>query len=302
MTQEEAKTRIIDYVYGEMSELEIKEFETIMNSYPEIAREVDILRKIRSAINTLPAPELPQRIKSRLMVNAVKRAELHKKRREGLLTWLEKLFLSPAFASAMVIVVALGVGVHIIMLDHRLGDIERYDRIEKKIAVQDKSDAQPEQTPLSVEAEKTMIPPAQSQKLEAKQKKVPMKPQLERKVEEDTAVVSAPKKKTSYPVGKAESYPTLEMESGLPSASARSTADNIAREEKQDAMYLIRHARTAVKMGDLQGGLNLYRKAIALGLPSQQLRIVLKEAIDVAKSLGRKDIVDEFIKQLDNIK
>ncbi|MBM4394979.1 MAG: hypothetical protein FJ087_04740 [Deltaproteobacteria bacterium] len=114
MTRDEAAGKVLDYVYGEMSPEAAAEFERLIGNDPGLAAEVESVRSVRRAVAVLPRAELPGDVR-RSLVHAAKRRIAARRREHRLIPeWLERFLLSPAFSGAMVVVVALAAGTHIV--------------------------------------------------------------------------------------------------------------------------------------------------------------------------------------------
>ena len=128
MTREEAAGKVLEYVYGEMPEDVAREFERILARDAELAAEVDGVRLVRSAAAALKPVELPKDVRRRVMLHAKRRIAMRRKDSVGVFEALERFFLSPSFSGGLALVLALGVGVHILM---REGTEDRLTRLEQ---------------------------------------------------------------------------------------------------------------------------------------------------------------------------
>lgn len=131
MTSDEARGRVLDYAYGEMSPEEVARFEAVLAGDEALRADVEAVRAVREAASGLAAVPLPVDVRARLL----REAERYARRRAGtvpvLWSFLERFLLSPAFAGALVVVVAVGVGVHLLLevgTEDRLSRIERAER------------------------------------------------------------------------------------------------------------------------------------------------------------------------------
>ncbi len=128
MTSDEARGRVLDFVYGEMSPDEAARFEALLASDEALRAEVEAVRAVREAAAGLGAVPLPVDVRVRLL----REAERTARKRAGTVPvfWslLERFLLSPAFTGAMVVVVAVGVGVHLLL---EMGTEDRPSRIER---------------------------------------------------------------------------------------------------------------------------------------------------------------------------
>lgn len=131
MTSDEARGRVLDYAYGEMSPDEAARFEALLASDPALQAEVEAVRAVREAASGLAAVPLPVDVRVRLLREAERYARKRAKTVPVFWSFLERFLLSPAFTGAMVVVVALGVGVHLLLetgTEDRLSRIERAER------------------------------------------------------------------------------------------------------------------------------------------------------------------------------
>lgn len=131
MTREEAKSLVLDYVYGELPEDRRAEFESILQDDPELRTEVDSIRVVREATASLEPVHLPQEVRKSLMKAASRRIAEREALDSNILTLIERFFLSPSFAGSLVVLVALGVGIHLILetgLDDRIARLERGEK------------------------------------------------------------------------------------------------------------------------------------------------------------------------------
>lgn len=132
MTPEEAKGRVLDYAYGEMSPDEAARFEALMASDPILRAEVEAVRGVREAASRLAAVPMPGDVRVRLLREAERYARKRAGRHPVFWSLLERFLLSPAFTGAMVVVVAVGIGVHLLLemgTEDRLTRIERAERV-----------------------------------------------------------------------------------------------------------------------------------------------------------------------------
>ncbi len=128
MTSDEARGRVLEYAYGEMSPDEVARFEAVLAGDEALRAEVEAVRAVREAASRLTAVPLPVDVRVRLL----REAERYARRRAGTVpvfwSFLERFLLSPAFAGALVVVVAVGVGVHLLL---EVGTEDRLIRIER---------------------------------------------------------------------------------------------------------------------------------------------------------------------------
>ena len=132
MTREQARERLLDYAYGEMLPGEAAAFEEVLRADPELQGELEAVRLVREASAGLRQPELPSRVRQRILLAA--RAESRK--RAILRHWegLQRLFLSPVFLGTAAVIAAVGVGVHLILTQGTEDPWSRIDR-EQRVAV-----------------------------------------------------------------------------------------------------------------------------------------------------------------------
>jgi len=140
MTRDQARDRLMDYAYGELSRGEAEAFEEVLREDPELRHELDAIRLVREASAGLQRPELPAMARHRILLAA--RAESHK--RAILRRWegLQRLFLSPVFLGAAAVIVAVGVGVHLILTQGTEDSWSRIDR-EQRVAVLSQGEPSP---------------------------------------------------------------------------------------------------------------------------------------------------------------
>ena len=128
MTIEEARQRVLDFVYGEMSAQEAQEFQSLLARDGALQAEVDSVRAVRAAASGLGSVEMPASVRRRLLAEA--RRAVRARAVEGARSWsfLERFFLSPAFSGALVVAVAVGVGIQLLM---EVGTEDRWVRLER---------------------------------------------------------------------------------------------------------------------------------------------------------------------------
>jgi len=114
MNREAATARVLEYVYGEMTPDEAEAFEKVLAADADLAAEVEALRSVRKAASGLPRVHLPSEARRRILRAAHNHARMAS-RAFDFAGFLERLVLSPGFSGALVVVVALGVGTHLVM-------------------------------------------------------------------------------------------------------------------------------------------------------------------------------------------
>jgi len=131
MTREEASKRVLDYVYGEMSVDSRREFEDLLRDDAELRAEVESITEVRRVTADLEPVHLPQDVRKALIRAARRKIAVHEGQELDIRTMIERFFLSPAFSGALVVLVSLGVGLHLILetgLDDRITRLEKNER------------------------------------------------------------------------------------------------------------------------------------------------------------------------------
>ncbi len=135
MTHDEAMTRVLDYAYGEMSPEDAAAFEALIATDKALRAEVEAVRAVREAAARMAPVAIPGDLKAALLREAARHLRRKSVGAPAFWAFLERLFLSPAFTGAMVVVVALGVSVHLLLemgTEDRLSRTEREEPMEEK--------------------------------------------------------------------------------------------------------------------------------------------------------------------------
>lgn len=170
MNRDAATARVLDYVYGEMTPDEAEAFETVLAADAELAAEVEALRGLRKAASGLPSVHLPAEARRRILRAAHTHARMAS-RAFDFAGFLERLILSPGFSGALVVLVALGVGTHLLMyggMDHEptLTEIE-VRSVAREMATARKTTAVAETREVAEAASRPAEPVAQAGASEA---------------------------------------------------------------------------------------------------------------------------------------
>jgi hypothetical protein len=129
MNRDEARDRILDYAYGEMSDKDRADFEAILAQDNELQREVASIGEIRDAVRGLPQVPLPEDVRQRILDAAHERVEASRQTARPILEALRDFFLSPALLGTLAVLIAVGVGMDLV-LDH--GTEDRLDRLDRE--------------------------------------------------------------------------------------------------------------------------------------------------------------------------
>lgn len=132
MTPEEARQRVLDFVYGEMSPDEAARFQTLVANDASLRAEVEAVQAIRDAASEYMRMPLPVDVRAHLLREAARYARKRAGTEPAFWSFLERFLLSPAFTGVLVVVVALGAGVHLLLEmgpEDRLTRIERMERV-----------------------------------------------------------------------------------------------------------------------------------------------------------------------------
>ncbi len=132
MTREQARERVLDYAYGELSATEAEAFEAILREDPELRAELEAVTEVQQAASGLERPELPPAARNRILLAA--RRESHRRVMARRWEALQKLFLSPVLLGATAVIAAVGVGLHLIITQGTDDSWTRADR-EARLAV-----------------------------------------------------------------------------------------------------------------------------------------------------------------------
>ena len=310
MTRDEAVLRVLDYCYGEMSQKEAAEFEALLQADEALAREVEQVRSVRKAVSAVvQRPVLPEEVRRGLMFAARRRLAARREERRFLPEWLERFLLSPAFAGAMVVVVALGAGFHLVSrfgTESLLGEAERSEavllsRAANRVAAKEEGTGDTAVTQIAGAKE----PPAPAgAKIAAPHQEVQRaasrKP-VRTRVLESAPMASAP---VARPLGppsvQAQSRGRLDDAVGsgrmggagfaeAPTAAGEGEADHVVAAKARGDMDPLARARRLRAQGQDLAALSAYEEAIPR-LKGDALRAALKEALELAESLGKKDI------------
>ncbi|MCC6623013.1 MAG: hypothetical protein IT385_17270 [Deltaproteobacteria bacterium] len=104
--------QLIDYLYGELDADQRAAFERALPAHPEVAAELERHRWTRARMAELPVVPLPAGALDEAMLAAERHIQSVAKvaPRPGFFARLGKLFLQPAFATAFVAVLGVGIG------------------------------------------------------------------------------------------------------------------------------------------------------------------------------------------------
>lgn len=110
MDCERVREHLIDYLYGELSPELQASVEDALGGCAECQAELAELRRIHQLAASLPPLEVPAPIHANIMREARLHADAMGASGRSVLASLKSLFVSPAFASALVVCLALAVG------------------------------------------------------------------------------------------------------------------------------------------------------------------------------------------------
>ena len=133
MTREEATTKVLDYVYGELAPAAAREFEALLAIDEALRAEVAEVTEVRRAAAAMPRVELPRDLRHVLMAAAKRRTAARRRARSGVSALIERFFLSPAFSAGLLVVVVASAGAHLLGrfdLDRPLVTLEGIERSE----------------------------------------------------------------------------------------------------------------------------------------------------------------------------
>jgi len=114
LTRQELDDLLVDYLYDELDDAQRAAFESGLEEHPELAAEVEAHRQTRSVAAGLPSFALPPGLLDGVMAEAEHVAAANAAAADkppGFFARLSRLILQPAFASAALAVVVIGVGV-----------------------------------------------------------------------------------------------------------------------------------------------------------------------------------------------
>lgn len=111
-SRSEMEEQLIDYLYGELDPDQRAAFERALPAHPEVAAELERHRWTRARMAELPVVPLPAGALDEAMLAAERHIQSVAKvaPRPGFFARLGKLFLQPAFATAFVAVLGVGIG------------------------------------------------------------------------------------------------------------------------------------------------------------------------------------------------
>lgn len=167
MTSDEARERVLDYAYGEMSADEAARFEALLADDPALQAEVEAVRAVREAASGLAAVPLPVDVRVRLLREAERYARRQARGTPVFWSFLERFLLSPAFTGALVVAVALGVGVHLLFEMGTEDRLSRIERAERAAMSRPEPAEEPAGEPVGPEADKVMQAPPPVATMEA---------------------------------------------------------------------------------------------------------------------------------------
>jgi len=294
MTREEARTLTVDYLYGELSREEAVEFETAMDKDPELRAEVESFMDVRRATASLGEVHLPAEVRRRLVRAAGRYAGEQHSTQTEFMSFIERFFLSPAFSSGLVVLVALGVGVHLIMetgVDDRITRLERAETA----AVSEIARAAPAAAP-EEEAVFDERPDEDKAGGESRTDAV-----LEAQIKGRAMGGGG---RASMVVAKVDE-PTVERkEASAPVPAAKPRMKKVAesdRYEEAEHVVLLDEARRLGNTGERDASLAAYMRAISEGLSKEALKDALYEAAEVARLLGKTEVARALLERLSGL-
>ncbi|TNF32545.1 MAG: hypothetical protein EP329_09770, partial [Deltaproteobacteria bacterium] len=161
MTRQELDELLVDYLYDELEPAQRVAFEEGLDEHPELAAEVEAHRKTRSMVADIPTFALPPGLLDGVLAEAQQvagaaaaAAAAAAEKRPGFFERLSRLIMQPAFATAALAVVVIGVGVIYMSRPDPMSDPNR-QRLEPVVAMRaeptaaagDKSKAEEADTP-----------------------------------------------------------------------------------------------------------------------------------------------------------
>jgi hypothetical protein len=133
MTHDQARERVLEYAYGEMSPSEAAAFEACLREDPALQAELEAVTEVQQAASSLVRPELPPAARGRILQAA--RSESHRRMMARRWAALQDLFLSPVLLGASAVIAAVGVGLHLILTQGTDDSWTRADREARVAAV-----------------------------------------------------------------------------------------------------------------------------------------------------------------------
>lgn len=265
MTPEEARSRLLDYVYGEMSPQEATEFEGLIAIDPVLKAEVESFMEVRSVVSKAHPMELPVEIREHIM-RAARRAIRGEQR---FISWLERIFMSPAISVGVMVVLVAGVGIHMSGNWSDSALVEHEMRLERASA--------PEPIAEEVQA-------------------------AGRKTTEDSREVQDVPKKTQGRIIHARKLPpaATKQEDIRPKAHDKSSIFAASSARMRTEETPLEGARRLVREGRLSEALEAYEKALP-SLTGDERQKALAEAAEVASRLGLRTKSEVFTRQLQEI-
>lgn len=138
MTHDQARERVLEYAYGEMSPSEAAAFEACLREDPALQAELEAVTEVQQAASSLVRPELPPAARGRILQAA--RSESHRRMMARRWAALQDLFLSPVLLGATAVIAAVGVGLHLILTQ---GTDDSWTRADREARVAAVSPAEP---------------------------------------------------------------------------------------------------------------------------------------------------------------
>lgn len=120
MNRETLETRMLDYLYDEMSPEEREQYEHALAEHPDLRREIEELQAVRNVARAVPDVPMPRHVVDNVMAEARRHAALRTpalptERTPGWLATIGSFFLRPATGAAFVFLLVLGTGVVVVM-------------------------------------------------------------------------------------------------------------------------------------------------------------------------------------------
>lgn len=299
MTKEEAIERVLDYVLGDLSDREREEFDSLVSAHEDLRKEVEQVRMIVEAASTFKRLEVPSEVRQRVLAEARRFSREKLPSGRSFLAFLERLFLSPSFAAALLVLIAVGVGFRLWKgeaWDEEIVRVERFRPLvpeekatEAKQAPKAESAVQ-EITPKALSHETGVATPAPAIKEKPRPRKArpTTKPQVPLEVGgvSEELALPAPEKRPQPSRQKARAE-------ALHPERASAPPSQLVPER------LLTRARQLRAEGRLEEALVLYKQAVEQAdLQQDALDEALIEAAEVAIELKRSKDARMFITRL----
>lgn len=312
MTLDEARERVLDYAYGEMSPDEATRFEALLKQDKALQAELEAVRAVRDAATGFVPLTLPADVRGRLLREAEHFARKRAAGNAGVWSFLERFLLSPAFTGAIVVTVALGVGFHLLIemeTEDRLTRIERAERaavsLSEPVSGPASSEAAKPESAADMEVRADL---SKAEKDEARATEAEKAPatfaQREREMAGGgrapaTRAILGGGGATPPPPARPEATAAAVRDKAAEARAARQAAVDDREQVHDESLADLARARHLKARGALDAALTAYRKALHAGtLTGTDLAETLAEAAEVAIALERPDAARSFLKRL----